>query len=37
MRRTAAAYAPTAINAPCPSETCPEYPVSKMIEEIAIT
>ncbi|CAB5051643.1 unannotated protein [freshwater metagenome] len=37
IRATAAAYAPTAINAPWPSDTCPEYPVSKIIDEIAIT
>ena len=35
--QSAATYPPNAINAPCPSEICPEYPVSKIIEPIAMT
>ena len=37
MRNTAAVYAPTAINAPWPKETWPEYPVNKIIEDIKLS
>ena len=34
--QSAATYPPTAMSAPWPNEICPEYPVSKIIEAIAI-
>ncbi len=37
VAQSAATYPPNAMSAPCPSEICPEYPVSKIIEPIAMT